>query len=249
MGNGAGEPGLRLLPRHALVKTGVLDHADWNYRPLLGRIQRLRFRLALSLLPPGRVGRLLEIGYGSGVFLPELARHCWELHAADPHPRLREVGRALARAGIRARLHHAPAERLPFQTRSFDVVVAVSVLEFVADIERVCLEVRRVLRPVGCFVVVTPGLSALACAGVSLLSGTDAGREFGRGREAIRPALREHFALEREIVFPPLGGPRLRWYDSYRLSPLRLFGMMADVLAGREPGAAEEEAPAPEPVS
>ena len=51
------------LPLEALIKTGPVDHADWNYKPLLGWIQRERFQLAQTLLPRKPVPRLLEIGY------------------------------------------------------------------------------------------------------------------------------------------------------------------------------------------
>ena len=62
--------GLRLLPAKELITTGPVDHADWNYKPVLGWIERRRFKLALSMLPAPKSGRLLELGYGSGVFLP-----------------------------------------------------------------------------------------------------------------------------------------------------------------------------------
>jgi tRNA G46 methylase TrmB len=65
---------LSLLPPSALLRTGPVDHADWNYRPLIGTVQRIRFRLVCRLLGNGRFDRLLEIGYGSGVFMPELAK-------------------------------------------------------------------------------------------------------------------------------------------------------------------------------
>ena len=82
---------IRLLPLQDLVRTGPVDHADWNYRPLLGLLQRRRFQLATALLPRPRMQRLLEVGYGSGVFLPELARHCEELHGIDTHASPAEV--------------------------------------------------------------------------------------------------------------------------------------------------------------
>ena len=96
---------LQLLPPDALLHTGELDHADWNYRPVLGAIQRLRFTLVKSLLPEERVQRLLELGYGSGVFLTELARHCAELFGIDVHPCNQEIMRLLSRYGVRAQLH------------------------------------------------------------------------------------------------------------------------------------------------
>ena len=41
---------LHLLPRDALVKTNELDQADWNFRPVLGWVQRLRLRCVASVL-------------------------------------------------------------------------------------------------------------------------------------------------------------------------------------------------------
>jgi hypothetical protein len=55
---------MNLLPREALVKTGPVNHADWNYRPFLGLIQRIRWRLVRAFLGEQRYARLLEIGYG-----------------------------------------------------------------------------------------------------------------------------------------------------------------------------------------
>src|ERR1041384_3326977 len=97
-------PQLHLLPQRALVKTGPVDHADWNFRPMLGAIQRSRFRLLLRLLSPQRFDRLLEIGYGSGVFLPELARRCRELHGLDVHEEPERVAAALAAFDVKASL-------------------------------------------------------------------------------------------------------------------------------------------------
>jgi SAM-dependent methyltransferase len=210
---------VHLLPPAALLVTGKFDHARWNYRPVLGTIQRVRFALVQSLLPGGRVPRLLELGYGSGVFLTELARHCDELYGIDIHPYHRQIADLMPRFGVRARLQRARAEALPFASGSLDVVVATSTLEFIDDIERACREVRRVLRPTGCFVVVTPGCSTLADAGLALLTGRNARAEFGARRDAIRPALRRNFGVQAALSFPSFGGSPLRLYDAMRLSP------------------------------
>ena len=49
-------------------------------------------------------------------------------------------------------------ERLPFEADSFDVVVSVWVLEHLTDPLGVFIEVRRVLRPGGHFIFLTPNL-------------------------------------------------------------------------------------------
>jgi hypothetical protein len=55
---------LNLLPAGALLKTGDVDHAALNYRPLLGIISRTRFKLVLSLLTGLPVERLLHFYTG-----------------------------------------------------------------------------------------------------------------------------------------------------------------------------------------
>jgi ubiquinone/menaquinone biosynthesis C-methylase UbiE len=211
--------GLKLLPRSALVKTGDVDQADWNYWPVLGWIQRARFRLVTSLLPEAKAPRLLELGYGSGVFLPELARRCTELCGVDIHGRNQEITDILARSGVQARLYVAGAETLPFEAHTMDVVVAVSSVEFMDDLDAACREVRRVLRPTGRFVVVTPGRSVLVDAGVKLLTGTSARAVYGLRRDPVLPTLRRHFGVERLLHYPPFGGSWLRFYDALRLTP------------------------------
>jgi ubiquinone/menaquinone biosynthesis C-methylase UbiE len=201
------------------VKTGKVDCADWNYRLTLGWVQRARFHLVTSLLPDAGASRLLELGYGSGVFLPELARRCTELYGVDVHPRNQEVMDILARSGVRAQLHVAGAETLPFDAHTMDVVVAVSSLEFMHDLDAACREVRRVLRPTGCLVVVTPGRSVLVDAGVKLLTGKSAREEFGSRRDHVLPTMRRHFRVERQLHYPPFGGSWLRFYDALRLTP------------------------------
>src|SRR3978361_950468 len=103
---------LKLLPRNALVKTGDVDHAEWNFRPILGQIQRIRFRLIRKLLKGRHWGRLLEVGYGSGVFMPGLARYCDELFGIDPHPHPEAVADVLSKHGVKAQLVSGSAVKM-----------------------------------------------------------------------------------------------------------------------------------------
>src|SRR4029077_7874514 len=120
---------LKLIPPESLLKTGEVDHADWNHRPIIGVIQRLRYRLALALVGNTTFGRLLEVGYGSGVFMPDLAERCNELHGIDIHSTGSEVEEVLRRHGFRALLSTESVTELPFEDNYFDCVVTVSSLE------------------------------------------------------------------------------------------------------------------------
>ncbi len=209
---------LSLLPRHALVKTNELDQGDWNYRRgPLGSISRRRFSMATSLLDAEPVARLLEVGYASGIFLPELARHARAVDGVDLHAEGAKVTKVLAARGVPARLLAGSVTNLPYRDGTFDIVASVSTLEFVDDLDEACLELGRVLRPGGALVVVTPGSGKMLDAGLTVLSGERPEDTFQGRRQRIIPTLRRHFRLERGAVFPPLAPPTLRLYTALRL--------------------------------
>ncbi len=209
---------MRLLPRELLVRTGPVDHADWNYRGLLGWVQMTRFRLILKLMGDDRFGRLCELGYGSGVFMPELTRHAGTISGVDIHDRVADVTRALAKDGVPATLKQGVAEAIPFDDAAFDAVVAVSVLEFVTDMDKTADELLRVLSPGGSLLVVTPGDSPLVDLGLRVLTGKSAKDDFGDRRKRVIPALLSRFRLVRRVDFPRPTVPGVRLYTALRLA-------------------------------
>jgi ubiquinone/menaquinone biosynthesis C-methylase UbiE len=208
---------MNLLPPEALLKTGVVDHADWNFRPVLGSIQRVRFKLVASFLPRQRCQRLLEIGYGSGVFMPELSRSCVELYGIDVHQEHGRVQEVLSRYGYQSQLFSGDAARMPFAPAFFDCVVAVSAVEFIEDLDAACREVRRVLRPGGSFIVVTPGKSAVVDFGLKVLTGESARRDYGDRRSRVMDTLRKHFPTRQERTVPRVGSSLFRLYTGLKL--------------------------------
>ena len=196
------------------MRTGPVDHADWNYRPLLGYVSRARFRLALSLLPK-RAGAILELGYGSGVFMPSLARRAARVAGFDVHSSNAAVAAALRAHGVEADLRSGDGRALPFADAEFDAVVAISALEFVEDLDGLCAEVARVLRPGGTFVVVTPADAPLLDWALRLATGKDARSDFGDRRSRVIPALRRAFRIGRERAFPPVIGTVVPVYRSF----------------------------------
>ena len=198
---------MNLLPKGLLVKTSELDQAPWSYaRGPLGIASRARFHLVLAALrrlerQPDR--RLVEVGYGSGLFLPELARQCDTLLGIDVHPHAAAVAAALRRVGADADLRQGSVESLPLPDASVDVAVVVSALEFVDDIHAAARELARVLRPGGALVVVTPGQGRLLDLGLTVLTGENPEDTFQGRRGTILPALRTVLREEAVTTFPP----------------------------------------------
>jgi SAM-dependent methyltransferase len=64
-------------------------------------------------------------------------------------------------AGARAKFVQSRIERLPFPDATFDIVVAITILCFIADASEAVSEMRRVLRPTGHLVLGELGLWSL----------------------------------------------------------------------------------------
>src|SRR4029453_510478 len=98
----------------------------------------------------GAVGRVVEIGAGTGLNLEHYPEAITELILAEPEPAMR---RRLARPrqghSRGARNVDSPAERLPLPDASVDTVVSSLVLCTVDEPERALREIARVLRPDG----------------------------------------------------------------------------------------------------
>lgn len=210
---------LRILPQETLLKTGTVDRADWNYRPILGWIQRQRFKLIVSFLAKERVDRLLEIGYGSGVFMPELSQHCRELYGIDIHRKQKSVTEVLAKLNVPAQLYSASATLLPFKNNFFDCLVAVSSLEFIDNLDAACWEMQRVLKPGGCLIVVTPGCSKLVDLGLKILTGQSAKTDYGDRRKSLLPTLGKYFTIESQLTVPRFGSNFICLYTGLKLCP------------------------------
>lgn len=132
------------------------DPLDYYYRPLTARIYRARLTLALELLEPRRYDALVEVGYGSGILLPELARRTGRLAAIDQHRESSHVREMLDRLGVEADLREGTLFQMPFEDGQFDALVCLSVLEHLTQLGEALTEFRRVLRPGGVVVLGFP---------------------------------------------------------------------------------------------
>ena len=202
------------MPRSARIRTSDVEPPAFNVTYV---IQRQRFGLILSLLPNRRFSRLLEIGYGSGIFLPELAQRCDELYGIDIHPHAARVLRNLRRHRVDAELLCGSASALPFNTGTFDCIVAVSCLEYMDSLDCVAREIKRVLRSDGSFVFVTPGNSFVIDLVAQITNGRSVRKHYGERRDSLIPTLKKSFVVQRELTIPRTGRSLFTAYRGMRL--------------------------------
>lgn len=136
------------IPDRAVVpKPELADPVDYYYRPLTGKIYRDRLEISMSMLGDKKSDALLEVGYGSGILLPELARRTRRLVAIDIHGESALVYKLLEHEGVKAELYQADLYDMPFADGEFDALACFSVLEHLTDLDGALREFARVTRP------------------------------------------------------------------------------------------------------
>ncbi|MFC4113284.1 class I SAM-dependent methyltransferase [Nonomuraea zeae] len=144
---------IRYLVGQAHRPRGVVGWANgWMFA--LRPSNRRRNIWAVSLLDVRPTDRVLEIGFGPGIAIAELAARATRGHVFGvDHSRamVRQAARRNA-AAVRARrvhLTHASVERLPSFGDPLDAILAVNSAGFWPDPVERLRELRRLLRPAG----------------------------------------------------------------------------------------------------
>ena len=118
----------------------------------LGNLQlNLDFLSKVELLNPD--SKILEIGCGIGTIVSELSGQGYDITGVDISSEAIAYG--LKKYGD-IKLEVQPAEVLPYDDRSFDIVLSFDLLEHIAQTDRHISEVFRVLRPDGYHLFQTP---------------------------------------------------------------------------------------------
>jgi ubiquinone/menaquinone biosynthesis C-methylase UbiE len=103
------------------------------------------------LVVPAARGRVLEIGFGSGLNLPhyQASRVEW-IWALEPSAQMRALAAPrIAAAGLDVRMLDLPGEALPLPDASVDTVLMTYTLCTIPDAPAALAQMRRVLRPGG----------------------------------------------------------------------------------------------------
>jgi phosphatidylethanolamine/phosphatidyl-N-methylethanolamine N-methyltransferase len=194
----------------------VAAYARWApiYDPIFGAFTRRPARAAIAeinKLPPGRV---IELGVGTGLSLPQYDRR-HRVVGVDLSPDM--LVRAEKRVAAE-RLSHVEAliemdaGHLRFPDQSFDAAMAMFVITVVPDPDRVLAEMARVVRPGGRVVLVNH---------FSVDRGPRAHVERWMAQFSARLGWRPNFPIERV-----LGRPELRLSTRQPVKAFDLFTLL-----------------------
>jgi ubiquinone/menaquinone biosynthesis C-methylase UbiE len=105
-------------------------------------------------------GKILEIGFGTGLNLPFYPDSVKELITVDVNPGMNALARKrIASSPITVEQQVLNGEALPMPNNTFDYVVSTWTLCSIAKVDNALAEIYRVLKPGGTFIFIEHGLS------------------------------------------------------------------------------------------
>lgn len=141
-----GQPGQEELVR-ACFYDDPLDAAAERYQA------STEWREVQSLLRDHHKGVALDLGAGRGISSYALALDGWQVTALEPDPSevvgTGAIRRLAAGKGLPVTVVESWGETLPFPDNGFDLVYARQALHHARDLELLCREIARVLKPGG----------------------------------------------------------------------------------------------------
>jgi ubiquinone/menaquinone biosynthesis C-methylase UbiE len=148
----------RVLAERARSASEVFQRAgaDWDEMRALNLPADAVERALLDIIPPAAIGRMLDIGTGTGALLERLAPRVSAALGVDASRTMLALARTrLAKPGLgHCSVRLADMYRLPLPDGAFELVVLQMVLHYAEDPPGVIAEAARVLRPGGRLVVV-----------------------------------------------------------------------------------------------
>ena len=147
---------LKLPKISELINTSHNDEEDpvnHYYKPVISYVYKKRLKLCLELIKNKKFDTILDVGYGSGIFLPTLKGIGNKLYGLDEHKFDKEVLNSLKKLDINVDLTSADLTKMPYENEKFDAIISISAYEHIKNLDIAMEELNRVLK-IGGFVYI-----------------------------------------------------------------------------------------------
>ena len=139
---------------NALFDSRADTYDSWYMTPLGAYEDELENALVFKHVGVVRGKTVLDVGCGTGLYSIRLSEGGADVTAVDISSKMIEIARHKAQdRGQYIWYDQADMAKLPYENRTFDMVVSITALEFATDPLPVLMEMARVLRPGGKLVV------------------------------------------------------------------------------------------------
>ncbi len=128
----------------------------WFETPEGRKVKELELALLMEFVNPFPGAKMLEVGIGTGLFALEFAKAGAEVFGVEPSDKMREIAE---KRGFTVK--KGTGENIPFEDNSFDIVLAMTSLEFSKEPQRFVSEMKRVAKCGGTVVVAVLNLLSL----------------------------------------------------------------------------------------
>jgi len=137
---------LILLQKEEYTGVDVDDPIRFYFWPLVGSLYRRRVERCLNQCIGGE--SVLDVGFGSGITLLNLARSYRRIYGLDLHASIDKVTALCKRHGVAVSLRNGSVVSMPYEDGFFDTVLLISILEHLRpdELDAAFNQIRRVLR-------------------------------------------------------------------------------------------------------
>lgn len=138
-------------------------YASWGIsgdgESLPAAMKKETFKSRMRSLPASiTTGKVLDVGCATGFFLEVAADAGWEVYGVE----LSEFSSAVAKKKFGERIFNGTLEQAGYSDGQFDLVTLSDLLEHVPQPDLFLAEVRRILKPGGHVMVITPNVNSLS---------------------------------------------------------------------------------------
>lgn len=128
-------------------------HQYWQTREYENQAEKMALKRLLKLIPKSQRGSIIDIGAGFGRLTPDYAPLFKSCLLIEPSAKLLKEAKNFYQQDSHLSFQRSFVEKLPVEDNSFDVVLMVRVAHHLQDLEPMIIEVKRILKPGGYFIM------------------------------------------------------------------------------------------------